>query len=210
MAVVQLTEYLYIGLSTDAKPTTAAIRAEFIEYDHDHKFRWDGVAWRELDEIVTSAEHQRVHNGEMWMISAMVEDASDDANLDLVLTTPAAEFHVTFQIAAEGSAIVFVYEDTVLDDPVGGSAAVVKNANRVVGDAGAPTALIGPTVTGVGTLLLNQSLPGGTGGNASGGQGERGTEMVLAPSTNYLFRVTNKKGNASTMSIVLLPYENAD
>ena len=210
MTVVHIQELLYIGLSTDAKPASATKGSKFIEYDHDHVFLWDGTAWRELDEIVTDAAHQRVHNGEMWMVTALATDVADDASLDLVFTTPALDFHVTFQIAAEGSAIVFVYEDTVLDDPVGGSAAVVKNANRVTGDAGAPTALVGPTITGVGTLLFNQSLPGGTGGNASGGQGERRTEIVLAPSTNYLFRVTNKKGNQSTMSIALLPYENGD
>ncbi len=209
MSVVKISEYLYIGLSTDVKPAAATLGAKFIEYDHDHVFKWDGTAWRELDNVATGAAHQRVHNGEMWMIGSGIQvDVSEGANVDLVVTVPAGmELHTIGDIDAEGKAYFMVYEAPTLG--AGGSPGVVKNANRTAGDAGAPTATVGQTINAVGTLLSDHVVPGGTGGNAGGTSTNRDGEIDLKAETVYLYRVTNKKGNASDISLNLLAYEHA-
>ena len=205
MAVVKLSEYLHIGLAADTKPATAVLGAHFIEYDHHHLYVFDGT-WRDIEQVTNDSAHQHIHNGEMWMISAIAEGVSNNADMDMLYTTPAQEMHTTFQLSAEGDAQIFIFEDATTSG--GGTAATVKNSNRTIGDAGAPTVLVGPTITGDGTQLLTQAIAGGRGGNAPGGNAERNSEIVLKASTNYLFRVTNTSGSASDLSIVLLSYEH--
>ncbi len=208
MTVIRVTQLLYTGLHSDTKPVTAAIGSVFIETDHHQEFLWNGVDWVEREQVRIAVEHQRVHNGEMWMIgSGITVDVANDANLDLVVTVPAGiELHTIGDIDAEGKAYFMVYEAPTLG--AGGSPAVVRNANRTSGDAGAPTVSVGQTISAVGTLLSDHVVPGGTGGNAGGTSTNRDGEIILKAETSYLFRVTNKKGNDSDISLNLLSYEH--
>jgi hypothetical protein len=48
MAVVQLTEYLFIGLNGDARPATPTKGAQYIAYDTGGNEYYDGTAWRAI------------------------------------------------------------------------------------------------------------------------------------------------------------------
>lgn len=206
MAFRQLTVYEYLCLSTDTKTIVGInIGARCYETDASEWFIFDGSAWFELEQPVIQTEHKRVHLGKEWDISAIYDAVVDDANADLVVTTGVKELHVLHNEAASGDAYGYVYEAPTVTGGTG-TPATVMNSNRVVGDAGAPTALVDPTITDVGTKLVQWFSPGGTGGKASGEGGSRDTEIVLAPSTDYLFRLTNKKGNNAIISWTLHAY----
>jgi hypothetical protein len=66
--------------------------------------------------------------------------------------------------------------------------------------------VINPTVSGTGTELFEEFLPGGTKKKAGGGGGDS-LEYVLAPLTNYLVRLTNVSGSAQIAELVLEWYE---
>jgi len=208
MTVIRVTQSLFTGLAADTKPTNAPIGSVFVETDNHFEFLWNGVIWVEREQIRTAVEHQRIHNGDMWMIGTDIAvDVAEAANLDLVVTTPAAkELHTVGDLDAEGKAYFMLYETPTLG--AGGTPAIVKNANRTVGDSGAPTASVGRTISAVGTLLTAHVVPGGTGGNAGGAETGRESEFILAANTSYLFRITNKKGNASDISLNLFAYEH--
>lgn len=206
MSFTTLTEYLHLCLSTDVKTTTGiTIGSKCIETDTDHTFIFDGSAWIELENVAIVSEHKRVHLGLMWDITALFETVADDAHADLTVTSGSKELHCIYAAASEGNAHIFVYEAPTTS---AGSAALVKNANRVTGDSGAPIAIKAPTVGNVGTRLTEGFIAGGRGGNAGGGGDERGTEIILAPSTKYLFRVTNKKGSNGDIGWALHAYEH--
>jgi hypothetical protein len=58
----------------------------------------------------------------------------------------------------------------------------------------------------LGTLINRQFVTGGTGKKSSGG-GSSSLEYVLAPLTNYLFRLTNVNSTAHTALLELEWYE---
>jgi hypothetical protein len=90
-----------------------------------------------------------------------------------------------------------------------GSAMTEFNKNR--GSSRAATAGVrrDMTVTDAGTLIENELTPGGTGGNAIGGASVGRPEWVLNINTVYVFRITNRAGNAQPMSIAIEWYEES-
>jgi hypothetical protein len=64
-----------------------------------------------------------------------------------------------------------------------------------------------PTVTNNGVLLENDFLPGGTGGNSIGSSGGERDEWILDINRTYMYRLTNRAGNAQPMSLRIEWYE---
>lgn len=208
MTVVQHSQLLYSGLSTDVKPTVGVVTgSRFIETDHNiEAYLWDNFSWHPLFNVVSLEQNQRVHNGQMWIISALYEAVADDANADLIFTVKAPGMHMTFRVASQGAIFAHIYENPTVTGATGTTALVI-NARRETGDGGAPTAIAGQTVTNVGTEIMTWYAPGGSGGNAQGGALTHEIEIALEEAAVYLFRMTNKKGNAADMSWALNAYE---
>ncbi len=208
MSFAKISEYWYNALSTDVKTTVGITKgAKLIETDTDANFIFTAAgAWVEIENVVISAEHKRVHNGEMWDITALYIDVANDAFADLAVEVGDDELHCVYQGSSEGNARVFVHE---APNTSAGSTGLIKNANRVRGDGSPPATIVNsPTVSAVGTKLTEGCISGGRGGNAAGGGIERGTEIILAPSTKYLFRMKNTKGSDADMCWALHVYQH--
>lgn len=104
-----------------------------------------------------------------------------------------------------GDAEGFLYEGATV---TGGTPITAINLNRPSTRVSESAALLQPTVTNTGTLLLEQILTGGVGKKAGGGGNQSG-RLYLKPLTTYLFRVTNKDPNNTdhVAEIILEWYE---
>lgn len=102
-----------------------------------------------------------------------------------------------------GNAIGFLYENAVV---TGGTSITALNKNRNSTTASQSAALLGPTITTLGTPILSQILIGGEGKKA-GGSDMGSSDLILKPLTTYLFRLTNVNGVSHAAEIVLEWYE---
>jgi hypothetical protein len=104
-----------------------------------------------------------------------------------------------------GDAMGYLYEGATVS---GGTAVTAINLRRDSTRTSQSAALIQPTVSSLGTLLLEQVLIGGAGKKAGGG-GSISSRIYLKPLTTYLFRITNKDSNntAHATEIILEWYE---
>lgn len=197
MAFLQISQRFYIALSSDIKTTDGPIKGSICrETDTERDCIFDGSAWIDIDPVSIAWEHHRVHLGKMWRASKRFEAVADDASADIVIVVGLVPLHAIFNFSAGGDANQFLYEGPTHNSA---SAVNVRNASRPVGDSGAPSAF-SPTVTVVGDELHTTLVPGGSAGVAQGSAGKRENEWILSPSTDYLFRLTNKAGQAKDMS----------
>lgn len=103
-----------------------------------------------------------------------------------------------------GNAVGYLYEAAVV---TGGTPITAFNVNRNYSTtASQSAALLNPTVTSVGNLLIEQILIGGEGKKAGGGS-VGSPRLFLKPLTTYLFRLTNVNGTAHAAEMVLEWYE---
>ncbi len=207
MTVVKMQNGDYIGLSTDDKPTSdVPPGTKFTEHDNDRLWLYDGTSWREIEIVVLDSPHKWIHEGKMWAISGRFLSIADNANADMVLEVGSIGLHVIWETRSAGDHHGSIHEAPTVT--TAGDPATVSNQNRNIGDDGAPVGKKNPTITGTGLELLTWLLPGGTGGQASGGERPSREEIILASNTTYLFRATNKKGQAADMCWVLHAYEH--
>lgn len=103
-----------------------------------------------------------------------------------------------------GNAIGYLYEGATVS---GGTPLASQNINRnYSATASESVALVNPTVSSTGTLLVKQILIGGEGKKAGGGD-VGSARLFLKPLTTYLFRLTNVNGTAHAAEMILEWYE---
>lgn len=107
---------------------------------------------------------------------------------------------------ADGLCIFTAVEAPTLT--TGNTAFTPVNLSRV-GTPPASTSILktNPTSISGGTTLRSYYVSGGTGGTARGGSDDKDIEIVLKPSTTYLFRLQNVSGQNRAMSLWLFWYE---
>lgn len=98
-----------------------------------------------------------------------------------------------------GDAVGYLYEGATV---TGGTALTAINKNRNSLTTSQSAALLNPTVTNFGAMILNQILIGGIGKKAGGGQ-TNSSDLILKPLTTYLFRITNVNGTDHVAEITL-------
>lgn len=113
------------------------------------------------------------------------------ASLDIALANASG---VSPQISISGlcggDAVGYLYEGATV---TGGTALTAINKNRNSLTTSQSAALLNPTVTNFGTMILSQILIGGSGKKAGGSQ-TGSSDLILKPLTTYLFRITNVNG----------------
>lgn len=150
--------------------------------------------------------HSRIHAGQVYQLDVLDLALADDAAIDVLIIVGADEGgHVRFAANAGGDAQIQLYEDTTVS--ANGAVQTPQNRNRRSLNTPDLTLYLGPTVTGVGTVLSNRLIPAGKGGNSAGGDISSFEEWILAESTNYLFRVTNRGGGAKPVGLAIDWYE---
>lgn len=150
--------------------------------------------------------HHEVHEGETFQASTYNDSIADDATMMLLLRTGSARWpHMTFGVAAGGDAEVELLENPQVNNV--GTGLTVYNMKRSTTTAPTTQVSQAPAIAG-GTLLAHFLNPGGTGANFSaGGTARADSEWILARSSNYVIRITNRSGAAAPVSILVQWYE---
>lgn len=151
--------------------------------------------------------HHEVPEGEMFTTSYFLASIADDATIMIRLLTGATKFaHLTFFVSCGADAQIELLENPTIDTP--GTELVEYNNKRTSSESAEVQAFHTPTITG-GTVLLTALLPGGTGGNSSGGLLRANTEFNLKQEEDYVIRLTNIGGNNQPVSIIATWYEES-
>ena len=157
--------------------------------------------------ITAEINHHRLHEGRAFIAWNIYPDSAKlaaGAHADIVLAAgPGTSPHVTIAMESSGDADFFIYEGTTT---TGGTAFTPVRRNRNIAATSNVAMVTNPTVNTLGTLINRQFVTGGTGKKSSGG-GVGTLEYVLAPLTNYLFRLTNVNGTAHTALLELEWFE---
>lgn len=149
--------------------------------------------------------HREIHAGSTFQVSYKTPDASpiaDNASLDILVIAGAKSLHIESVASLSGIAEIEIFEFTTVSD--NGTALVVQNKNRMSNKANTATAYHTPTVTLTGTRMQNFYLP-----TLLGTMLPERDEWILAPNRNYLFRLTNRNGNAQNGAWLLEWYEES-
>lgn len=156
--------------------------------------------------ITVLSEHHEVHQGEMFVAFFVSGSVSNNNSIDLLFSTTgtAKDVHFVWQVTSGGDSQSYFYENATGS---GGTNFVPVNVNRTSSNLAGSVVRTGPTVGHVGTLKSQTYIPGGKGGQTSGGLARTNTEWILAPSRVYLIRATNVAGTAQTVGIDVQFYE---
>jgi hypothetical protein len=136
--------------------------------------------------------------GKVYLTSAPL---AAGGTIDFVITSsPGINVGIGFQAGCGGNADVSVYEGVT--DIVGGTVVVPFNRNRGSSRTSTTGVLLDPTSLTLGTLIYQQLIFGGTGGNAAGATATG--DYALLDDVSYLFRLTNEtnKDNIAQLAIV--------
>lgn len=152
--------------------------------------------------------HHEIHEGETYLVSYKTPDGAplaDDGTIAFAVTVAAShEAHMLASGANGGDMEGELREGVTW---TGGTAMNIFNKKRSASGGATVTVVRDPTVTGPGTLIENEFVPGGSGPRAVGGAGGQRAEWILAPGQTYLFRITNRAGNNQPASLSLEWYE---
>lgn len=149
--------------------------------------------------------HTQIHHGGMFTADHVVTSLANNGVINLVMTTPADDWpHITINAAIGGDGLLQIYEGTVF---TGGTPVTSVNHKFYSANIAGETIVHTPTITNDGTNKIDHYIPGGTGERAVGGVGGRDEEIILKPSTSYLFRLTNVSGLSRRAAIDLMWYQ---
>ena len=161
---------------------------------------------------VIQEQHRLIHDGMFYQTSGKQTGLLNAGVEDFLMVTPAFNFpHIQImQLNFGRGDIDFVaYENTTVSD--NGTPLPIENVNRNSSNVPALDLYASPTVTGVGDHIFTLWVPPtgtGTGQSANGVAGVgQGSEWILAPSTNYLVRLTNNSGSTIDWSYEFAWYE---
>jgi hypothetical protein len=165
------------------------------------------VAGSEKPLVIADVNHVRLHEGRAFYVYYLNGDGNpleNDASIDIAIAWASGKTpHLVFDVNCGGDAEFTIYEGAVV---TGGTSFTAINRYRPSTNTSASAALINPTVTSVGTALTGEFLSGGSGGQA-GGAAAFSFQYVLSPLTTYLFRLTNRSGQAHMAHIMIEWYE---
>ena len=123
-------------------------------------------------------------------------------SIDIALAFPSGMNPIMSIVGlSSGNAIGYLYEDSVVS---GGTSLPIVRRNRASTITSQGVAIVNPTITSLGTLVLQEILTGGLGKKGGGGEAG-GNNLILKGLTTYLFRLTNAdtQNNAHAAEIIL-------
>ena len=155
-------------------------------------------------------EHAQIHRAKMHHVSSASVALADNGSIGLVLSVGAdKDLHFVFGVAGGGRGRVILYEDVTLTSSTLCLTACSMNREHKAGAC--ISASFGHTpvfAVATGSVLLNEIIPGTTGGNKAGGHLRLGAEWIGAESTNYIVAACNLSGGAAAFSVAVECYEH--
>ena len=151
--------------------------------------------------------HYEIHYGGMFHAEFVDDSVADDGTVDVLLRTGASADHAIFEVAVGGQSSVQMFEAPEVGDA--GTEISSLNMNRLITRTAETLLYHTPTITATGAItMVDRIIPAGaTAQTRVGGQSSKGVEWVLAPSTDYLLRITNTSGGAVPVSVMFEWYE---
>jgi hypothetical protein len=151
--------------------------------------------------------HYEIHYGGMFHAEFVDDSVADDGTVDVLLRTGASADHAIFEVAVGGQSSVQMFEAPEVG--VAGTEISSLNMNRLITRTAETLLYHTPTITATGAItMVDRIIPAGaTAQTRVGGQSSKGVEWVLAPSTDYLLRITNTSGGAVPVSVMFEWYE---
>jgi len=182
-------------------------KAQFVALTQKDKDGNQMIAGSDNGLIMVDTNHHRLHEGRAFIAWNIYPDSAklaSGSSADIVIAAgPGTIPHVSISMESSGDCDFFVYEGT---STTGGTAFTPIRRNRNIAATSNVAMVNDPTVVSTGTLINRQFVTGGTGKKASGGTASS-LEYVLAPLTNYLFRLTNADTSSHTALLELEWYE---
>ena len=113
-------------------------------------------------------------------------------SIDIAVAFPSG-LNPVFTISGlcNGNAVGYLYEGASVS---GGTSLPIIQRNRASTITSKGVAIVGPTISSLGTLVLQEILTGGVGKKGGGGE-VGGNNLILKGLTTYLFRLTNADTN---------------
>ena len=164
----------------------------------------DGINWP----AYLDAAHAKIHQGlsfQATYISGEGNNVADNAAIDVLIQSTAG-IHLIQAAATGGDAEVFLYRNPTFS--AAGTNLTQINKNEYSSNTSAVTITHTPTLSDDGVLMASKFVPGGTGGNSTGGaDGSFDREIILNHAHTYLFRVINRAGTAQPIGVTFEWYE---
>ena len=155
---------------------------------------------------VIKPEHAKIHDGKAFTHARNNLAIPNAGSIDHLFDIPVGVYpHLRlYEVTVTGGPfIVQLYEDCVASSP--GTAAEVINSNRNSSTAPGASLFNAPTITGVGTLLVEVMIDGT---RRTGGLGQFAeTEINLKAGSKYLLRMTNNSGTTQDANSFIFWYE---
>jgi hypothetical protein len=136
---------------------------------------------------------QALERGLLCTSDRVVEAMADDATIELLVRAGDPILHMIPSINFTGTATLAIFEAPTVTDP--GTAQPIFNRNRNASYVAAVTVFHTPTLSDNGLEIDTLLVGGGSGGQASGADGQFRTEWLLKPNTDYFFLARNIAGN---------------
>lgn len=129
------------------------------------------------------------------------DELVNNAAIEIVVTSSAGIIPAMgFVARIGGTAELDIFEGVT--EVTGGSIFVPRNRNRASDRASQVGVIINPTSVTTNGVLYEEQIIGGTGGNAAGASVSNDYALIK-PDTSYLFRLTNRSGQARVAELFL-------
>jgi len=161
--------------------------------------------------IAVTTEHSKVHQGKLFSAGYYNAAVANAAVINVLVQIPAnVSIHTYFKIISGGDAFFEAFEGATFSNQ--GTGAGTLNNNRTSTNTPDTVVTHTPTITDDGSIIWEEYIPGGTGAGAGqvtpgAVQSVASEQSILAPSTNYIFRLTNNAGSTQPLQIQLAFYE---
>lgn len=154
--------------------------------------------------VFANPSYAKIFQAKLFTASYKNPDAApiaDNANLDVLLVTPPINTAtIDYRVSSTSAFELTIYEDTVTTND--GTPLPRRNRSRPLARNRAEALTYHtPTITNVGTLLLNEVS------GILGGPIREEDRWVLKPNSKYLIRMINRSGAAQSMSITVNWFE---
>ena len=147
--------------------------------------------------------------GKLFTASRRVTDVAGGANLDSIFITGSKQVDFNQRIIAyTGKGVVAsIYRDAVA---TGGTAAEIHNPNDITPQAATAQLLTGATVTNIGQLTVAATYSEGNASNQGQGNSQAilGEQIIMAPNTTYLLRITSLDTAAQNINAYVSWFED--
>lgn len=161
--------------------------------------------------ITVTTEHSKVHQGEFFSSGYYNATVANTTAINVLVQVPTdISIHTYFKVLSGGDSLFEAFEGVTFSAQ--GTDTGTLNNNRTSTNTPDTIVTHTPTITDTVSLIWQEFIPGGSG--AGSGQVTPGAvqnvaseQSILAPNTNYLFRLTNNAGSTQPLQIQLAFYE---